>query len=104
MGYFEKVVTNLYNGSKPKVARVVAHHLERFARLLHNGSIGDILKKCIILLNTPEGAVLEERQGIIKEVIHRFAGTDERVKEICADILIEVVNKFQAFSSGDNLI
>lgn len=26
------------------------------------------------------------------------------MKEICADILIEVVNKFQAFSSGDTLI
>lgn len=104
MGYFEKVITNLYNGNKPKVARIVAHHLEQFSRLLHNGSIGDILKKCIILLNTPEGAMLEERQAIVKEVVHRLAGTDEQVKEICSDILIEVVNKFQAFSSGDALI
>jgi hypothetical protein len=36
-----------------------------FVRLLHNGSIGDIIKKSIILLNTPEGAVLKERETIL---------------------------------------
>jgi hypothetical protein len=55
----------------------VASHLPKFSKLLHNGSIGDILKKTIILLNTPEGAVLEEREGILREVVSRLVGTDE---------------------------
>lgn len=69
MGYFEKVVSNLYNGNKQKTTNVVAHNLDRFAQLLPNGSIADILKKCLVLFNENEGVVLDQRKKIIKKVM-----------------------------------
>jgi len=47
----------------------VAHNLDRFVKLLPNGSIADILKKCLVLLNEKEGVVLEQRKGILHKVM-----------------------------------
>jgi hypothetical protein len=48
--------------------------------------------------------VLSARKEILNEIIHQFIISTDDIRMACADILGEVVNKFQAFSSGDVLI
>lgn len=82
----------------------MANNLERFAKLLPNGSISDILKKCLVLLNENEGVVLIQRKEILNKVMSLLVNQNEEIKAVCADILNDVVNRFQAFSSGDVLV
>ena len=78
--------------------------MDKFLRLLHNGSVGDMVSKCLMLLGTAEGEVLSERRKILEAVMGRFVEGNDEVKCICSHILVEVVNKFQTFSSGDTLL
>jgi hypothetical protein len=52
-----------------QTTNVVANNLERFAKLLPNGSVSDILKKCLVLLNENEGVVLNQRKKILNKVM-----------------------------------
>lgn len=70
-----------------QTTKVIAFHLNKFLPLLNNGSIGDIIKNCIILLTTPEGVVLEERLYIVSKVIEILVSGSEEVKAITSDIL-----------------
>lgn len=47
---------------------------------------------------------MEQRKLILQTVVRGFVDKGEAVKAVCADVLAEVVNKFQTFSSGDALI
>jgi hypothetical protein len=55
--------------------------------LLPNGSISDIIKKSLVLLNIPEGAVLTERKLILNKVVKIFSTGGEEVRSVCSDIL-----------------
>lgn len=83
---------------------MLAHHLDKFLRLLHNGSVGDMLAKGLILLSTPEGEALPQRRQILQAVMGRFAEGSEEERATCSNVLVELVNRFQTFSSGDALV
>lgn len=57
--------------------------------------------RCLVLQNVPEGVVLTERKQIVARLVSALISGVEDVKAACADILGEVVTKFQSFSSGD---
>jgi hypothetical protein len=47
---------------------------------------------------------LDERKVILKRIIELMSHQDEEIRVSCVEILREVVEKFQAFSSGDALV
>ncbi len=40
---------------------------------------------------------------MVNKLIESMIDGDEKVKETCKDVLVEVIAKFQTFSSGDEL-
>ena len=70
-------MSNLYLGNKAKVilkyiqtATIVANHLDRFIKFLTNGSVGDILKKALVLYSEPDGIVIQDRKTILHSIMN----------------------------------
>jgi hypothetical protein len=83
---------------------VVRRYLEAFMGRVASGSVVDLMRKGVVLVGSPEGAALAEREAIVDRLIDVMAegGLEQQVG--ASEILSELIGKFQAGSSGDHLI
>lgn len=83
---------------------VVRRYLEAFMGRVGSGSVVDLMKKGVVLVGSPEGAALQEREAIVDRLLAVMAEGAVEQQAGAAEILSELIGKFQAGSSGDHLI
>ena len=75
-----------------------------------------MLRDCVILINTEEGVLVDERKLILDTVIEALVQTAEvawviiqspnskQKRLVCSGMLVEIAGKHKTFSSGDAIL
>lgn len=63
---------------------MVSNQLDKFMKHVCSGSVRDILTNSIVLLYTPEEAVLSARERVLATLVEALVTQPEETKLVCA--------------------